>query len=420
MSTAPKTILLAPASTVLFHVGRCLGIAEELSRRGHRVICVGARRYLQDPAIARGHGYEYHELPDFDSEQAMEILRNIARAPSRRLIKTMLEAELKLLRELQPDVAVVDFRLTMYLSARALGVPVVSLLLGLWLQQYSAVQPTIIQTYAHSRWLKRLIGSKGLGLLTPTILRLIVRYKTLPFTRLAREYGLPPRKFLWDLLVGELNLLLDTDAWSPTKPLPPSFHRIGPILWEPSLPLPPWVGDLDKERPVVYINFGSTAHRDLFRQVFADFADSSYQVIVSTGGQIDPQDFHIPANFYVEKFLPVGRVMELADLVIYHGGAGTAYQVMKAGLPSIVIATHLDQEYQGMATEAHRVGVFLTMRDVLAQPRLLHNTTESMLGSLAKYRANARILHDDLQRYNSRAAAADLIEGLAALQRDRL
>jgi MGT family glycosyltransferase len=413
MRNSRRTILLAPASTVLGHVGRCLGLAEELGHRGHRVICVGARRYLRDPAIACGHTYEYHELPDFDPEQAMEILRNIARAPSRRLIKVMLEGELQLLRQLQPDVVVVDFRLTMYLSARILRMPVVSLLLGIWLQQYSAVRPTTIQTSPHWRWLKRLIGAKGLGLLTPAILRLIVRYKTFPFARLAHEYGLRPSKFLWDLLIGDLNLLLDTDAWSPTKPLPANFHRIGPILWEPYLPLPAWVGKLDRKRPVVYINFGSTAHRDLFRQVFADFANSSYQVIVATGGQIDPKDFQIPANMYVEKFLPNEKIMERADLVIYHGGAGTAYQVMKAGVPSIVVATHLDQEYQGMATEAHQVGVFLTMHDVLVKPRLLHDTTEHVLGHLTKYRRNIRVLQADLRRYNGPAAAADLIEGLA-------
>jgi UDP:flavonoid glycosyltransferase YjiC (YdhE family) len=99
--------------------------------------------------------------------------------------------------------------------------------------------------------------------------------------------------------------------------------------------------------------------------------------------------------------------------VIYHGGAGTAYQVMKAGIPSIVIATHLDQEYQGVATEAHHVGVFLTMRDVLARRRFLYETTERVLGNLAVYQANARVLQDDLQKYNGPAAAADLIEGLA-------
>jgi MGT family glycosyltransferase len=412
MSAPPRTILLTPTSTVLFHVGRCLGLAEELHRRGHRVICAGAPRYLQDPAISHGHAYEYHELPDIDAEQGMEVLRNLFRLPSRRLIKAMVEAEVELLRRLRPDVLIVDFRMTMYLSARIVGIPVVSLLLGIWLQQHSAVQPTIIRTHASSRWLKRLLGDKGVALLTPTALRLLVRYKTLPIVRTARDYRLKPIKFLWDLLIGDFNLLLDTDAWSPMKRLPPNFQRVGPILWEPDLPLPAWVEGLDKSRPVVYVNFGSTAHRDLFRLIFTEFADTPYQVIVATGGQIDPKVFQIPANFYVEKFLPVGKIMACADLVIYHGGAGTAYQVMNAGIPSLVIATHLDQEYQGMATETHQVGIFLTMHDVLARPGLLLDTTRRMIEDLAIYQANAKTLQHDLLRYNGSVAAADCIERL--------
>ncbi len=410
MAKESKTILLAPASNVLFHVGRCLGLAGELRKRGHRIVLVGTRRYLQDPALIGGDGFEFYELPDFDTEEAMEILRSLGKAPSRRFVQTMVEAELKALKGLAPNLVVIDFRLTMYLSSRILGIPTVSLLLGIWMQQYTAIRPRIIRTYPHSLWLKRLIGEKGLGCLTPPLLRLIVRYKMLPFVQTARAYHLPPKPLLWDLLVGDLNLLLDTDAWSPTRPLPGNFRRVGPILWEPDLPLPAWVERLDPTRPVVYINFGSTAHRDLFRRIFADFAGTRYQVIVATGGQINPQEFNIPPNFSVERFLPVGKIMERADLVIYHGGAGTAYQVMKAGVPSIVIATHVDQEYQGVATEAHQVGIFLTMHEVLKRPRLILEATERVIGDLALYRENARKLQDDLLRYNGPAAAADCLE----------
>jgi UDP:flavonoid glycosyltransferase YjiC (YdhE family) len=157
---------------------------------------------------------------------------------------------------------------------------------------------------------------------------------------------------------------------------------------------------------------GSTAHRDLFAQLFVDFTGTPYQIIVATGGQIDPNDFQIPDTFHVEKFLPVGKVMDYSDLVIYHGGAGTAYQIMKAGIPSIVVATHLDQEYQGIATEAHQAGIFLTMHEVLAKPGLILEATERMISDLARYRLHVDVLRLDLLKYNGPIAAADCVENL--------
>jgi UDP:flavonoid glycosyltransferase YjiC (YdhE family) len=58
MDTSPRTILLAPASAVPFQVCRCLALAEKLSRRGHRIICVGAGGYLRDLVITSGDAYE--------------------------------------------------------------------------------------------------------------------------------------------------------------------------------------------------------------------------------------------------------------------------------------------------------------------------------------------------------------------------
>ena len=410
--TDGKTILFAPAANILFHVVRCLELAKELRLRGHRIIFVGARRYLQDPVITAGKEFEYYELPDFEAEEALGILRSIGKTPSKRFLLELIDAELEALNKLKPDLIVADFRLTIYISARVCRIPLVSLLLSVWMQQYfdRSASKVSLSTYPQLLLLKKLVGNTGIVLLTPLLLRLIIWYKMRPFQEAAKLYGQTPRRMLWDLLVGDFTLPLDTEAWSPTRPLPQHFRRVGPILWEPDLPLPEWVKQLDHTRPVVYVCFGSTAHKDLFRTIFSEFAATSYQVIVATGGQIDPQEFHIPPNCYVDRFLPGGKIMEHADLVIYHGGAGTAYQVMKAGIPSIVIATHLDQEYQGISTEGHQVGIFLTMLEVLANPRLIVEATERIIGNLTAYQKHSKKLRDDLLRYDGPVAAADCIE----------
>jgi UDP:flavonoid glycosyltransferase YjiC (YdhE family) len=161
------------------------------------------------------------------------------------------------------------------------------------------------------------------------------------------------------------------------------------------------------------VNYGSTAHPALFRRTFEELANRPFQVLLATCGQVDPADFPSPPNFVVEKFLPVSKVLEASDLAVYHGGAGTFQQSVRAGVPGVVIATHWDQEWAGLLTERHGLGVFLTMPEVLASPGLLRGAVERVLGRLSGHRENARRLRNEILAYDGPRSAADHIEAFA-------
>jgi MGT family glycosyltransferase len=220
-------------------------------------------------------------------------------------------------------------------------------------------------------------------------------------------------RLLWELIQGDVNLLTDVEALSPI-PLAAGCHRVGPIVWEPSMRIPAWAAELDRARPVLLVNFGSTGHPDLFRATFAEFADRPYQVMLATCGQIDPGDFEIPPNFFVEKFLPVAQMMEVADLVIYHGGAGTFQQLVRAGVPGVVIATHWDQEYAGVVSRDRGLGPFLTMREVLASPGRLRGAVDGLIADLPSYRDRARRIREEIYPHDGAKAAAEHLEAFLA------
>jgi len=206
---------------------------------------------------------------------------------------------------------------------------------------------------------------------------------------------------------GDYNLILDTELLGPTKDLPPNFLQVGPVIWSPELPLPAWVNELDKSRPLIYVTMGSSGHTDLFRMILNTFRGSPYQVIISTGGQIDLKKDEIPEGFYVEKYLPGEKIMEMADVVICHGGNQTVYQAVQAGTPAIIIATHLDQEWGGEMLEEQQAGIFLTIVRVLRNPTLLLQSVNTMFEKLAFYQAQMERLKADLGRYNPVKQAAD-------------
>jgi UDP:flavonoid glycosyltransferase YjiC (YdhE family) len=325
----------------------------------------------------------------------------------------MLEAEIELIRRLRPDLVVVDFRPTMNVSARVCGVATASLLLGHWMPEYATKPGWVPRSYAIAAVAERLLGERWTSLLANPIFSGVIRYKTSPFRAAARARGQVAPRLLWELIQGDLNLLTDVEALSPVH-LPEGCHRVGPILWEPSMPAPAWVEELDRTRPVLLVNFGSTAHPDLFRATFAEFADRPYQVILATCGQIDAADFEIPSNFFVEKFLPVAQMMEIADLVIYHGGAGTFQQMIRAGVPGVVIATHWDQEYAGVVSRDRGLGPFLTMREVLSSPGRLCGAVDGLIADLSSYRERAREIKEGLDPYDGAKTAAEHLEAFLA------
>jgi UDP:flavonoid glycosyltransferase YjiC (YdhE family) len=168
--------------------------------------------------------------------------------------------------------------------------------------------------------------------------------------------------------------------------------------------------EVEEGVPVVYVTCGSTGNEALFSRIFEELADGPWQVVVSTGGQIDPPSGGLPANFIVERLLPGLATMRIADLVVYHGGAGTFQHALRERVPGIVIATHWDQEYTGFVSEREGLGVFLTLRDVLGRRGHLRETTAQALTDRARYRSRLLALPEAGAYADGAKAAADRIE----------
>lgn len=410
-----KRILVAPASNVLAHAGRCALLAGELAQRGHEIILAGSPRYLRDPQVA-AESFLYRPLPDFEASEGLTLLRNLHRRPRRRILQEHIRAELALIDQTAPDAVIIDFRLTMYLSAMLRGIPRISLLGGRWLPPRTAYPYRAFRTYPHYRLVKRLVGRDGAERLVPQLLKAVLWYKVAPYRGLMKQLGLPVKAHLWELLEGELNLILDSERLAPLNELPANFVRVGPLYWSPSGPLPEWFEEVASDRPLVYITMGSTGHPALFQTLIALFADCAFTVILTTGGQVSIEEKGLPANIRVARFLPGEAVMQRADVVICHGGAGSIYQAISAGTPLIAIATHFEQELLGQEIEAAGAGVLLSLNEVLAEPTLVMQSVRRILEDRHQYAKRVKMLRDDHARYDPVRSAADAIESFLGVR----
>ncbi len=112
-------------------------------------------------------------------------------------------------------------------------------------------------------------------------------------------------------------------------------------------PLPDWWDGDDS--PLVYISFGSVAGTlpsgaAAYRAAIDAVTGLPVRVLLSmgktrNGAQLGP----MPVNVHVEAWVPQDEVLKHASVVVCHGGAGTTFGALAAGLPLIFLPVMADQ-----------------------------------------------------------------------------
>ena len=116
-------------------------------------------------------------------------------------------------------------------------------------------------------------------------------------------------------------------------------------------------------------------------------------------------------NLRIVEFLPMKQVYKISDLVIHHGGHGSCLGQIGYEIPSIIIPTHSEREYNA------RVFQWLGFSEVISTEELsaeiLHQKVCKMLADLS-YRERLSKFHDTVKQKNNLGVtyAVELIERL--------
>jgi len=101
--------------------------------------------------------------------------------------------------------------------------------------------------------------------------------------------------------------------------------------------------------PLIYLTLGTvTGGLDIgesaFRWVIEAVSDLDARVLVTTGKGFNPAVLGpVPPNVVVESWVPQASVFPFAAMVLCHGGSGTTYGALAAGLPIVVVPMFADQ-----------------------------------------------------------------------------
>jgi UDP:flavonoid glycosyltransferase YjiC (YdhE family) len=131
----------------------------------------------------------------------------------------------------------------------------------------------------------------------------------------------------------------------------------------PVAPLPDWWEG--SGRPLVYASLGTvlghmSAAASVYRVVLAAVADLDVRVLLTVGRRFDPAELGaVPPNVHVEPWVDQADALAEADLVVCHGGSGTTFGALAAGLPVVIVPLFADQFANAARVAAAGAGVSL-------------------------------------------------------------
>lgn len=119
----------------------------------------------------------------------------------------------------------------------------------------------------------------------------------------------------------------------------------------------------------MYLTFGTvlgfmSIATEVYRTAVAALADVDARVLLTVGRRFDAAALGaVPEHVHVEAWVEQDRVLAEADLVVCHGGSGTVYGALSAGVPVVTMPVFADQFDNGRSVAAAGAGLTVDAGD---------------------------------------------------------
>lgn len=168
--------------------------------------------------------------------------------------------------------------------------------------------------------------------------------------RVLRSLGRPPLERLPQIFSGDAQIVLTFPMLDPYDP-----QRSGPLAG-PIFDSPPLEARKDADNIFVYLSRGVLSKLPF--DIVPALLPLADRLIISAPDMASGQSDDLlrrGAQVYAQH-LPLSETLAAARLVVHFGGGGLAAHAIAAGIPQLVMATHIEQLLNGLQLENARLG----------------------------------------------------------------
>jgi UDP:flavonoid glycosyltransferase YjiC (YdhE family) len=355
------TILFVGEAVSLAHVGRPAMLASWARDSGYEVVFATGAAYAR---IAREKGFDPLELPTIAPQTFYDRLAKGSFFYTRSELETYVHAELELFERLNPDLVVGDFRLSLAISTAVSAIPLLSLNNAHWSPGRRCPFPPPDHGFFGA--LPRPVRRALFALLRPAAFRFFA--KSVDDVR--QRFGLARLlDFRLHYTAGTWCAYLDLPELVPVETLPAGHFYLGPVVWQPDAIEAPRLDAPSDGRGLAYVSMGSSGDIRVLPAVIRALAALDYDIVISGISTEQASAMRQDARAWSERciaapFFNPDDVFERADVTVCHGGTGTIYQSLAAGVPLLCLPGNPDQSLMseavvkdgsGLAVEASKV-----------------------------------------------------------------
>jgi UDP:flavonoid glycosyltransferase YjiC (YdhE family) len=128
-------------------------------------------------------------------------------------------------------------------------------------------------------------------------------------------------------------------------------------------PLESWWKDMTP--PLIYVTLGTVVTsmpygKDVLRMILDALSNVDARILVTTGPSLSPDQLgDVASNVHVEPWVNHDNAAAAASLVICHGGSGTVFGTLAAGVPLVIVPFFADQSTNAALVEGAGAGIAL-------------------------------------------------------------
>lgn len=413
--SAPQRILFVAENVTLAQCVRLVTLARSLDRERYELhfACSDFPEL-----VFAGAELVRHPIVSLAPDEAARALQSGQRLYEKATLLRYIEAERRLIEQLEPALVVGDFRLSLATSAELLGVPCATLINAYW-SPYARREALPVPDHPILGWL----GEELTERYFPRAVPHVFRHFASPLNAARARHGLAPVGSLLEALTHGTFTLYPDDPWlTPVAGAPASHHFLGPVLWQPEpaggaagaeeLDEPALQRALARGQPLVYVTLGSSGSLSLLPALLEALGSLPLHALIATAGRARPDS--VPPNVTVRRFVRGADVAARAALVVSNGGSTTGYQALSVGTPVLGLPSNLDQFLATVAID--RAGAGISVKARLATVASLRAALERGLTDEG-LRRGAREVAARFARHDSAAAFRALVGSVCDGQR---